>query len=171
MQMKARRRLSIGCVFTYVAEIPTPAVFMVRPAIARGISTDGDEWLTEPPAQIHGYTDIYGNECVRTMLPVGRSQFGFSAVADVPDATEDVDFDAFGNLVDGQAARIKPQHLQLALAQRLGGSAPPIHIEHVHDFLYGWRVVGSARCSRMDGGNQMADRIGFADKTTDALVA
>ena len=35
MQMTGRRRLSIGCMFTYVAETPTPAVFMVRPVTAR----------------------------------------------------------------------------------------------------------------------------------------
>jgi transglutaminase-like putative cysteine protease len=94
MQMTGRRRLSIGCMFTYVAEIPTPTVFMVRPAISRALSTEGDRWLSDPPAQVHGYTDIYGNDCVRTVLPAGRSQFGFTAVADVPDATEDFDPDA-----------------------------------------------------------------------------
>ena len=94
MHMTDRRRLSIGCMFTYVAEIPTPTVFMVRPAISRALSTEGDRWLSHPPAQVHGYTDIYGNDCARTVLPAGRSQFGFSAMADVPDATEDVDAEA-----------------------------------------------------------------------------
>jgi transglutaminase-like putative cysteine protease len=92
--MTARRRLSTGCMFTYVAEIPTPAVFMVRPAMSRAVSTDGDRWVSDPPARVHQYTDIYGNDCARTVLPAGRSQFGFSAVADVPDATEDADPDA-----------------------------------------------------------------------------
>ena len=94
MQMTDRRRLNIGCMFTYVAEMPTPTVFIVRPAISRTISTEGDRWLSDPPGQVHEYTDIYGNDCVRTMLPAGRSQFGFEAVADVPDATEDADPDA-----------------------------------------------------------------------------
>ncbi|HEX4291437.1 MAG TPA: transglutaminase family protein, partial [Trebonia sp.] len=92
--MIARRRLSIGCMFTYVAEIPTPAVFMVRPAMSRAVSTEADRWLSDPPAPVRQYTDIYGNDCARTVLPAGRSQFGFSAVADVPDATEDADPDA-----------------------------------------------------------------------------
>jgi transglutaminase-like putative cysteine protease len=92
--MTARRRLTIGCMFTYVAEIPTPTVFMVRPAISRALSTEGDRWLSDPPAQVHAYVDIYGNDCARTVLPAGRSQFGFSALADVPDATEDADPDA-----------------------------------------------------------------------------
>ena len=92
--MTARRRLRIGCMFTYAAEIPTPAVFMVRPAISRAISTEDGRWLSDPPAPVREYTDIYGNDCARTVLPAGRSQFGFSAVADVPDATEDADPDA-----------------------------------------------------------------------------
>ena len=69
MQMTARRRLSIGCMFTYVAEIPTPTVFMVRPAISRAVSTDGNQWLSDAPGQVHEYTDIYGNDCARTVLP------------------------------------------------------------------------------------------------------
>ena len=92
MQFTGRRRLSVGCMFTYSAEIPTPAVFMVRPAVA-----PRDQHRRRPlayrPAQPRStsYTDIYGNECVRTVLPAGRSQFGFEAVADVPDATEEAD--------------------------------------------------------------------------------
>ena len=90
--MTARRRLRVGCMFTYVAEIPTPAVFMVRPAASATIVTEDDRWLTDPPGNpVHTYTDLYGNECARAMLPGGRSRFGFSAVADVPDATEDAD--------------------------------------------------------------------------------
>jgi len=49
-----KRRLLIGCEFTYVADIPTPVVFQVQPARA--------------------YTDLYGNPCVRAILPGGRSR-------------------------------------------------------------------------------------------------
>jgi transglutaminase-like putative cysteine protease len=89
--MTARRRLRIGCMFTYRAEVPTPAVFMVRPAASSSVTTEAERWLTQPPAPLHDYTDLYGNECMRTMLPAGRAQFGYSAVAEVPDATEDAD--------------------------------------------------------------------------------
>ena len=80
--------------FTYLAEVPTSAVFMVRPAASAAVAMEGGRWLTDPSAPVHDYTDIYGNECARTVLPVGRSRFGFSAVAVVPDATEDADEDA-----------------------------------------------------------------------------
>ena len=43
---------------------------------------------------IRGYTDIYGNPCARAVLPAGRSSFGYSALAAVPDATEDADQNA-----------------------------------------------------------------------------
>ena len=90
--MTARRRIRIGCMFTYVAEVPTAAVFMVRPAASSLIAVEGASWLVDPPGgPVHGYPDLYGNECARTMLPAGRSHFGFSAVADIPDATEDAD--------------------------------------------------------------------------------
>ena len=92
--MRARRRIRIGCMFTYVAEVPTLAVFMVRPAASAAIAVASDSWLTDPPSgPVHSYADLYGNECARTVLPGGRSRFGFSAVAGVPDATEDADPD------------------------------------------------------------------------------
>ena len=34
---------------------------------------------------IRGYTDLYGNPCLRTVLPAGRSSFRYQAVAVVPD--------------------------------------------------------------------------------------
>ena len=40
---------------------------------------------------LRSYTDLYGNPCARAVLPAGRSSFGYHAVADVPDATEDAD--------------------------------------------------------------------------------
>jgi len=88
------RRLLIGCDFTYVAEIPTPVVFQVEPIESPLISIEGARWNAVPAAQTHSYTDLYGNSCVRAVLPAGRSTIGYHAVATVPDATEDTDEDA-----------------------------------------------------------------------------
>jgi len=88
------RRLLIGCDFTYVAEIPTPAVFQVEPVEAPLISVEGSRWNTDPVVQTHRYADLYGNRCVRTVLPAGRSTISYHAVAVVPDAAEDTDEDA-----------------------------------------------------------------------------
>ena len=88
------RRLLIGCDFTYVAAISTPVIFQVRPIDDPHILVEGAQWESEPSLAIRGYSDLYGNPCVRTVLPPGRSSFRFHALAVVPDATEDADEDA-----------------------------------------------------------------------------
>jgi transglutaminase-like putative cysteine protease len=88
------RRLLIGCDFTYVAVISTPVIFQVQPIEDPLILIEGAQWESEPSLAIRDYTDLYGNPCVRTVLPPGRSSFRFHAVAEVPDATEEADEDA-----------------------------------------------------------------------------
>jgi transglutaminase-like putative cysteine protease len=88
------RRLLIGCEFTYVATIPTPVVFQVVPVDSPQITIEGAQWGTDPALAIRGYQDLYGNPCVRAVLPPGKSTFRWGAVAVVPDATEDADEDA-----------------------------------------------------------------------------
>jgi transglutaminase-like putative cysteine protease len=88
------RRILIGCEFTYVAAIPTPAVFQVQPLDGRGVSIKDGQWSSEPAHLTRAYRDLYGNPCVRTVLPAGRSSFGYRAVAVVADATEESDEDA-----------------------------------------------------------------------------
>jgi transglutaminase-like putative cysteine protease len=88
------RRLLIGCDFTYVAAIPTPVIFQVQPLDSPLISLEGARWDSEPAFAARRYTDLYGNPCVRTVLPAGKSSFRYKAVAVVPDATEEADEDA-----------------------------------------------------------------------------
>ncbi len=83
------RRLLIGCDFTYLAAISTPVIFQVQPIETPSIAVTGGQWAAEPPMSIRGYTDLYGNPCVRAVLPAGRSSFRYQAQAEVPDATED----------------------------------------------------------------------------------
>jgi len=85
------RRVLVGCDFTYVAVIPTPVVFQVQPIESPQVSVEGARWITEPDVAVRGYTDLYGNPCVRAVLPAGRSSFRFGAVAVVPDAAEEAD--------------------------------------------------------------------------------
>ena len=149
------RQLRIGCMFTYLAQVPTAAVFMVRPAASAAVAMEGGRWLTDPSVPVHDYTDIYGNECARMVLPAGRSRFGFSAVAVVPDATEDADPDGAGMppaaLPDDALIYTLPSRYCLPdlLAdeawQRFGGLAPGYQrvqaiCDHVHEhvtFQYG----------------------------------
>ena len=88
------RRLQIGCDFTYVAAVPTPVVFQVQPAESPRVSIPYSRWVCEPAVPLRGYSDLYGNPCVRAVLAAGRSTFGYEAVAVVPDAPEDADADA-----------------------------------------------------------------------------
>ncbi len=90
----ARRRIRIGCDFTYVAEIDTAVIFRVQPRACRDIAVEREQWQPEPFMAIHGYADLYGNPCARAVLPVGRSSFRYDAVTTVPDAPEDADQDA-----------------------------------------------------------------------------
>jgi transglutaminase-like putative cysteine protease len=88
------RRLMIGCDFTYVAAITTPVIFQVQPTPDPHIALQGGQLTSEPAMDIRGYTDLYGNPCLRTVLPAGRSDFRYRAEAVVPDQTEEVDEDA-----------------------------------------------------------------------------
>src|ERR1700722_15508428 len=88
------RRLLIGCDFTYVAAIPTPVLFQVQPLGSPLISIDGARWDSEPAFAARRYTDLYGNPCVRAVLPAGKSSFRYRAVAVVPDAAEEAREDA-----------------------------------------------------------------------------
>jgi transglutaminase-like putative cysteine protease len=88
------RRVRIGCTFTYVAEIDTPVIFQVKPRAAADVTIDHERWASEPHMLIRAYEDLYGNPCVRAVLPAGRSAFGYEGVAVVPDAEEDADENA-----------------------------------------------------------------------------
>ena len=88
------RRVRIGCTFTYVAEIGTPVVFHVEPRSTPDITLAGEMLRSQPSMAPRDYTDLYGNPCIRAILPPGRSLFSYGALATVPDATEDADEDA-----------------------------------------------------------------------------
>jgi transglutaminase-like putative cysteine protease len=88
------RRVVVGCVFEYSAEVPTPTIFQVQPRDLAPVTVVREQFSLEPEADSHRYTDLYGNPCLRLVLPAGRSSFRYEALVDVPDATEDADEDA-----------------------------------------------------------------------------
>ena len=85
------RRLRLGCEFNHIAQGPTPATFIVRPADA-AIVAEG--WAADPAVDRHTYTDGHGNEVWRLMLPAGESLVSYYAVVEVPDAVDERDPDA-----------------------------------------------------------------------------
>src|SRR5258708_446374 len=88
--MGATRLIRVGCEFLYTAEIETPAVLQIQPRTPENAVLRQD-WQLVPDASLHGYTDLYGNDCQRLVLPVGDSELRYDALVTVPDATEDVD--------------------------------------------------------------------------------
>jgi len=93
------RRLRIGCEFVYHAEIPTPTVFQVQPSLASEVLVADESWSFEPELDVRRYADLYGNPCLRTVLPTGESVLRYTAVATVRDAVDDADPDAPENPV------------------------------------------------------------------------
>jgi transglutaminase-like putative cysteine protease len=92
--MLTRRTLRVGCEFVYLAEVPTPALVQVEPAVAGPAQLLTASWRTDPHLPRTSYTDLYGNSCQRVVLPAGRSTVTYDARVSVPDATEEVDLDA-----------------------------------------------------------------------------
>jgi transglutaminase-like putative cysteine protease len=90
----AVRLLRIGCEFDYDAAIRTSAVFQVRPLADPAVDVRHEQWTAEPEMTRHGYQDLYGNPCVRVVLPAGVSSLRYEALVGVPDAPEDADDDA-----------------------------------------------------------------------------
>jgi len=96
------RRIQVGCEFVHLAEVETPVVFHVQPVESADVAVKLHRWRSRPPIAIREYADMYGNPGVRGVLPAGRSSFRYSAVAAVPDATEEA---------DGQAPECAPDTL------------------------------------------------------------
>ena len=85
------RRLHVGCEFVHEAQVDTPAVAQVRARSDQPVTLTDERWSIDPERPFHPYSDVYGNECLRVTLPRGRSVFRYDVIAEVADATEDVD--------------------------------------------------------------------------------
>jgi transglutaminase-like putative cysteine protease len=143
-----RRRIRIGCDFTYLAGIDTPVIFQVQPSWTSYVVAEVEQWSAQPPMAIRNYTDLYGNPCARAVLPAGRSSFSYRAVADVPDATEDAD-DAAPEcepdaLPDGTLIYILPSRYCLPDVlgdeawSRFGGLKPGyLRVQAICDYVHG----------------------------------
>lgn len=88
------RQLRAGCEFVYLAQAATPAVFQVEPRDEAPVKLVRQQWSVQPQARLRRYRDLYGNPCVRLILPAGRSVLRYDAVTRVPDATEDTNIQA-----------------------------------------------------------------------------
>jgi len=84
----ARLNLDVGCTFDYEVEVPTAAIFLVRPSAAGAQRIIDERWLSDPPTPFHDYTDLYGNTCRRVTLPPGRSSTRYDAYVEVVDEVD-----------------------------------------------------------------------------------
>jgi transglutaminase-like putative cysteine protease len=164
------RQVRIGCGFTYVAEIETPVVFHIQPRPAAQIALAGAQLEAGPSMALHSYTDLYGNPCVRAVLPAGRSVVRYGAVATVPDAAEDADEDAPeqtpATLPDDTLLYTLPSRFCLPdllgneAWSRFGGLAPGYRrvqaiCDYVHDhltFAYGSTTATSTAADVFESG-------------------
>jgi transglutaminase-like putative cysteine protease len=88
------RHVMVGCEFVHWAQIDTPTVFQIQPRDEPPVAVVREQWTSEPRMGTHRYADLYGNPCLRLVLPAGRSSFRYRALIEVPDATEDADEEA-----------------------------------------------------------------------------
>ncbi len=88
------RQIKISCEFVQLTEAATPIVMQIRPRQESPVALLEEVWTTDPDVATHAYSDLYGNPCLRLTLPPGRSIFSYRAIAEVPDAAEDVDTSA-----------------------------------------------------------------------------
>jgi len=95
-------RLDVGCSFTYLAEIATPAIFQIQPNPGPALRVASERWTIQPFTTMREYEDLYGNPCARTVLPAGRTTLRYAATVDVPDGPEPHDADA---------PEVAPEHL------------------------------------------------------------
>ena len=83
------RTMRIGCEFNHVAQSAVPASFLVRPAVDTAMLRE--LWTTDPVIETARYTDLYGNEIRRVLLPPGQSLVSYYAVVEVPDELDAAD--------------------------------------------------------------------------------
>lgn len=167
--MSAMRRVRVGCEFRYSAEIDTPAVFQVQPRSA-DLEVLRQGWEVVPAAALRGYTDLYGNECQRLILPAGDSVLRYDALVAVPDAADETGPAA----PETPPARLPDDILIYTLPSRyclpeevadeawqlFGGMVPGYRrvqaiCDHVHDqlqFGYGSTIASTSAAQAYAGG-------------------
>jgi transglutaminase-like putative cysteine protease len=76
-------QLRVGCEFEYDSSWPTPAVMLVEPHpdVARQVVRAA--WENEPALTVHGYRDLFGNQCRRFVLPAGPARLRYDATVEI----------------------------------------------------------------------------------------
>jgi transglutaminase-like putative cysteine protease len=96
---EAALRVRVGCALAYEFERPTPAIFLVRPEDGGSHHIVSEEWVTQPAAPYHDYTDLFGNACRRLTLPEGSVSLRYDAIVRTSPELDAVDCNAEQHLV------------------------------------------------------------------------
>ena len=78
-------QVRVGCEFRYEATWPTPTVIQVQPRVDAEHRLLQETWETTPDIQSHLYSDFYGNQCRRLVMPAGEQVWRYDAIAEVSD--------------------------------------------------------------------------------------
>jgi hypothetical protein len=78
-------RVRVGCEFQYEADVPVPAVVLVRARADGEHRTVYESRWSEPGLPIREYQDAFGNPCWRLTFPSGPATLRYDAVVDVDD--------------------------------------------------------------------------------------
>jgi transglutaminase-like putative cysteine protease len=82
--------IRVGCEFRYEATWPTPTVMLVQPLRDGAHQVLHEEWQTAPDLSMQVYSDSYGNQCQRLVLPLGESVLRYDATVAVKDEYDEV---------------------------------------------------------------------------------
>ena len=69
--------------FNPQAAFATVIAWVVATPAASVVISD-DRWAAEPALPARSYTDLYGNPCMRTVLPAGRSSVRYAETGAAP---------------------------------------------------------------------------------------
>ncbi len=141
-------RISLGCELAFDLPYPTPIILMLNVHYSRSADLERPDLITtEPPVQIEGFRDIFGNWCSRVLAPPGRFSVKVDSVIrdhgqwDAVDETaqqhavEDLPTDTLGFLL---ASRYCESDALSNEAWRLFGDTPPgwARVKAIVDFVH-----------------------------------
>ena len=98
-QPETMLHVRVGCELAFEFANPTPAVFLVRPEDGGRHRVIREQWVTQPDAMYHDYTDLFGNACRRLTLPQGEVSLRYDAVVQTSPELDAVDWNVEQHLV------------------------------------------------------------------------
>ncbi|GCE14694.1 transglutaminase-like domain-containing protein [Tengunoibacter tsumagoiensis] len=93
-------QIRVGCEFRYEATWPTPTILQVQPHPDGPLQVLHETWQLTPSVSMHGYRDMYANQCQRLVMPVGEHVWSYDAVVEVADGTDEYAPDAIQHPVE-----------------------------------------------------------------------